>query len=128
MSTLVLVKRGEKIPEQDRRAANPLLVGDILIYPNLGDPVSKASKEVGFYFTVYPAAGAAPQSAIELLQNGKMVAQVPLALGAADATGRIQTVGRLPLDALTPDTYELRAVVKQGGNQIFRSAMLRVVD
>ena len=49
MSSLVLVKRGEKVPEKDRRADNPLLVNDVVIYPNLGEPVSKAAKEVGFY-------------------------------------------------------------------------------
>ncbi len=129
MSSLVLVKRGEKIAEKDRRIQNPLLVNDVLIYPNLGDPVSKASKELGFLFTVYPAAsGPAPQAAIEVIQNGKLIAQLPMTLGAADTLGRIQALGRLPIDALPPETYELRAVVKQGTDQIFRSAMLRIVD
>ena len=57
MSSLVIVKRGEKVPEKDRRADNPLLVNDVVLYPNLGDPISKAAKELGFYFAVYPAAG-----------------------------------------------------------------------
>ena len=57
MSSLVLVKRGEKVPEKDRRADNPLLVRDIVLSPNLGDAVSKASKEVGFYFAAYPVQG-----------------------------------------------------------------------
>ena len=47
---------------------------------------------------------------------------------AADAAGRIQQVGRLPLDQLAPGTYELRAVVKQGSEQVFRSTMLRIVE
>ena len=84
MSSLVLVKRGEKVADKDRRADNPLLVKDVVLYPNLGEPVSKAAKELGFYFTVYPAAGApAPAAAIQLLLNGKLVAQVP-----DDAAGR----------------------------------------
>jgi hypothetical protein len=37
-------------------------------------------------------------------------------------------LGRLPLDQLTPDTYEMRAVVKQGDAQVFKSVMLRVVN
>jgi VWFA-related protein len=129
MSSLVLVKRAEKVPEADRRADNPLLVKDVILYPNLGEPVNKSAKEVGFYFAAYPAAGrAAPEASIELLQDGKPVAQVPIPLAAADRLGRIQQAGRLPIEQLPPGTYELRAVVKQGEAQIFRSTMLRVVE
>jgi len=129
MSSLILVKRGEKVPEKDRRAENPLLVKDLLLYPNLGDPVSKASKEAGFFFTVYPAPnGPAPQAVLELMLNGTIVAQLPMPLSPADASGRIQQLGRLPLDQLSPDTYEMRAVVKQGDAQVFKSVMLRVVN
>jgi hypothetical protein len=129
MSSLVLVKRAEKVPEADRRADNPLLVKDVILYPNLGEPVNKSAKEVGFYFAAYPAAGgAAPEASIELLQDGKPVAQLPIPLAAADRMGRIQQTGRLPIEGLPPATYELRAIVKQGSAQTFRSAMLRIVE
>jgi VWFA-related protein len=129
MSSLVLISRGEKVPEKDRHADNPLLVKDVVLYPNLGESVSKTSKEVGFYFAVYPAQGApAPESVILLLLDGKPVVQVPMPLAASDASGRIQQVGRLPLDQLAPGTYELRAVVKQGTHQVFRSTMLHIAE
>jgi VWFA-related protein len=129
MSSLVLVKRGEKVPEKDRRAENPLLVRDIVLSPNLGDAVSKTSKEVGFYFAAYPAQGKpAAECIIELLLNGKPVAQIPLPLSAADAKGRIQQVGRLPITDLASGTYELRAVVSQGSDQVVRSSVLRIVE
>jgi VWFA-related protein len=129
MSSLVLVKRAEKVPEADRRADNPLLVKDVILYPNLGEPVNKSAKEVGFYFAAYPAAGgASTEATIELLQDGKPVARVPIALAAADRTGRIQQAGRLPIEQLPPGTYELRAIVKQGDAQAFRSSTLRIVE
>jgi hypothetical protein len=131
MSSLILVKRGEKVPEKDRRADNPLLVKDAVLYPNLGEPVSKASKEVGFYFACYPVDGqSAPISAIELLDDrGKTIAQLPMELApAAPGTKRIQQVGRLPLDQIAPGTYELRAIVKQGSEQVYRSVMLRITE
>lgn len=129
MSSLVLIKRGEKVPEEDRRSDNPLLVKDVVLRPNLGEPVSKSAREAGFYFAVYPAPGGpGPESSIELLRNGALVARVPLPLAAADASGRIQQVGRLPLDQLSAGTYELRAVVKQGAQQVARSAMLGITD
>ena len=129
MSSLILVKRGEKVPASDRRSGNPLLVNDVILYPNLGEPVSKATKEVGFYVAAYPASGgAAPEASIELLLDGKLIAQLPIPLAAVDASGRIQQTGRLPLAQLTPGTYDLRAVVKQGAEQVFRSTMLRITE
>ena len=128
-SSLILTGRAERLTEKDRRLDNPLLVGDILLYPNLGEPVSKKAKEAGFFLTIYPAAGgAAVQSVLELLDNGKPLAQIPLPLAAADAQGRIQQTGRLPIDQLTPGTYELRVVLQQGSIRLTRSALLRIVE
>jgi VWFA-related protein len=131
VSGLVQIKRGEKIKlsEKDRPASNPFLVNDTLLYPNLGDPVSKTAKEVGFYFVIYPATGgAAPSASMELMQDGKLAAQIPMPLAAADDNARIQQVGRLPLDTLAPGIYELRAVVKQGTETAVRTTILRIVD
>jgi hypothetical protein len=129
MSSLVLVKRGEKIEAKDRRPSNPLLVNDTVLYPNLGETVSKAAKEIGFYFVVYPAKpGPAPAAVLQLLEDGKAAAELPMQLNAADGVGRIQQVGRLPLDRIAPGTYELRVVVKQGQQQLFRSAMLNIAE
>jgi VWFA-related protein len=129
MSSLVLVKRSEKVAANERRDDNPLLVKDVVLYPNLGEPVSKAAREVGFYFAIYPAADqAAPESTIQLLQNGRLLANLPMPLAAREPAGRIPQVGRLPLDQLAPGTYELRAVVKQGGEQVARFTLLRVTE
>jgi VWFA-related protein len=129
MSSLVIVGRAEKVPPKDRRKDNPFLVDDVVIYPNLGEPVSRKAKEVGFFVTVYPArGGAAPEAVLDLLQNGKALGQIPLALGAADAAGRIQQTGRLPIDQLAPGTYELRVAVKQGTVQLARTALLRITE
>jgi len=127
LSSLVIVKRSEKLAEKDRRPDHPLLVGDTLLHPNIGEPVSKAAKELGFYFVAYPAKnGPAAESTIEVMLNGKLVAQVPLPLPAADASGRIQQVGRLPLDQIAPGTYQLRAIVKQGASQVTNTALVRI--
>jgi VWFA-related protein len=128
-SSLILTDRAEKVREQDRRKDNPFLVNDVLIYPNLGEAISRKAKEVGFFFTVYPArGGAAPEALLDLLSNGKPLGQQQLPLAAADSSGRIQQTGRLPIDQLAPGTYELQIVVKQGGVQLVRTATFRVTD
>ena len=128
MSTLVLIARAEKVPEKERRKDNPLLVNDLLVYPSLGEPVSRKTKEVGFFFTVYPARGGAPDASLDLIQNGQSLGHIPLPLGAADASGRIQQTGRVPIEQLAPGTYELRVSVKQGTTQLARTAILRIVE
>ena len=129
MSSLVVVRGGETVPEKDRRAANPMLVNGIALTPNLGDAISKASKELPFYFAIYPAKqGRGPDVTIELLQNGQPITRLPMPVPPADASGRVQQLGRLPLDQLAPGTYELRAIVRQGDQQVTRSSLLRIID
>jgi VWFA-related protein len=129
MSSLVLVRSGETVPEKDRRPDNPLMVNGVALAPNLGDAIGKASKEVTFYFAVYPGKqGSGPDVMIELLQNGRPVSRLPMPVPPADASGRIQQLGRLPIDQLASGTYELRAIVKQGDQQAMRSTLLRIAD
>jgi VWFA-related protein len=128
MSSLVIVKRTEQVGA-DEPKTGPLFVKDVLLYPNLGEDISKGNKAVGFFFTVYlGAAGTTPEAVLELIQNGQPMAQVQLPLDAPDASGRIQQLGRLPVDALAPGTYELRAIVKQGSEQVFQSATLHIAS
>jgi hypothetical protein len=129
MSSVVLVKRGEQVPEKERRADNPLLVHGVALSPNLGDPVSKSAKEIAVFFTIYPSAARGLDAVvIQLLQNGKVAAQLPMPAPPADASGRIQQLGRIPLEALAAGTYEVRAVVKQGNEQVSGSTTLRLVE
>ena len=115
LSSVVAVRRVEKVPEDQRLPNSPLYVGEQLLTPSMGEPFSKATtKELPFYFVVYPAAGGTPTAMLSLLSAGKVLAEAPLELAAADAKGRIPQVSRIPLEALPPGTYELRIAVKQG--------------
>jgi hypothetical protein len=129
MSALMLVKRSEKVAARERRDDNPLLVNDVVLYPNLGEPVSKAAKELAFYFVIYPGDEQPPPACeIQLLQNGQLLAELPMPLAPREPSGRVPQLGRLPLDQLAPGTYELRATAKQGDQQVSRTAILRIVD
>ena len=129
VSSLVVVKRAEQVAEKERRPQNPLLVNGLVLSPNLGDPVSKAAKALAFYFAVYPAKeGSGPNIRIELIQNGKVAVQLPMPVPPADASGRIQQLGQLPLEQIAPGTYELRVVASQGAQQVTRSTMVRIAE
>jgi VWFA-related protein len=129
MSSLVLVGGADEVPQAERRAENPLQVNDVVLRPNLGEPIPRTSKEAVFYFAVYPAPGSdRPHAMIEVLQNGRRVAEVPMLVAEPDASGRVQQLGRLPIAGLVPATYELVVTVKQGDEHVSQSTMFRIVD
>src|SRR5215468_5777260 len=122
LSSVTIIQRAEQMKE---KTDSPFLVGDqLLVYPNLGEPVRKSAKQMGFYFSVYPAKGAteAPKLTLEVLQDNKSVAKVPLKLSAPDANGRIQYASALPLDSLIAGSYELKISVSDGKSAVSRSA------
>ncbi|HKQ89624.1 MAG TPA: VWA domain-containing protein [Blastocatellia bacterium] len=126
LSSVVIIQRAEQVKE---KIDSPFLVGDqLLVYPNLGEPVRKSGKPMGFYFNVYTAKGAseAPNLTLEVLQNNKSVAKVPLKLGAPDSKGRIQYASALPLDSLNPGNYELKISVSDAKSAVSRSAAFTV--
>ena len=115
LSSLVAVRRAEKVPEAQRVPGSPLYVGEQLLTPSMGEPFSKATtRELPFYFVVYPTRDGTPTASLSLVSAGKVLAEVPLELAAADAKGRIPQVSRMPIEAIPPGTYELRVLVKQG--------------
>jgi VWFA-related protein len=129
LSSLMIVRRGEKVSESDGLAGNPLCVGDTLLYPNLGTPLrAGVDKELPFFFTVYLGAGGKATASLEVLQNARPLATVPLELGEPDSSRRIQQVSRIPIDQLAAGTYELRVTVRQGTTGVTHTAPFRIVS
>ena len=127
LSSLVIVGRTERVSGTEVKTGAPLYYGDVLMYPNLGDPVSRATdKELSFYVSLYPAVGhPVKQVMLELLHNGQRVANGPLTLGKI-LENRIQHVGRLPLDGVPPGTYELKVTASDDQTERTRSTFFTV--
>ena len=130
MSSLVLVNRIEDVkdaPSPEVGIAPPLYVGQTLLYPNLGETIRKtATAELPFYFTLYGDLQGVKVYA-QLLQNGRALAESPVALPAASGS-RVQHVGRLPISALPAGTYELRIRVTDAGHEVSRTAYFTLQD
>ncbi len=129
-SSLIIVARIEETGNPAAtvsRASAPLWVGSLLLYPNLGEAISKArTPDVPFYFVLY-GISQAPTARVQLLSNGRSIADVPLQLPAA-IDARIQHVGRLPIATLPAGTYELRIAVTDGAREVTRSAFLTITE
>ena len=114
----MLVSRIEETDDAPRSPAAsrpPLYVGRTLLYPNLGEPISKsAAKELPFYFTLYGDVGAGRR-------HRAAAAQRPGARrGAGDAARRrrlpaCSTSAGCRSPTLPAGTYELRIIVKDAG-------------
>jgi VWFA-related protein len=127
LSSLFVVQRVEKVPAGDRDDENPLYYGDVLAYPNLGQPVSKsADPELAFAFTVYPEGKPLGGAQLELLKGGQPIGAAPLTLEAPDAQGRVQQISRLPMEAFEPGSYELRVMVQAGDAVLTRSTRFTI--
>ena len=56
---------------------DPLYVGDVLVYPNLGEPIRKSTdKALTFYIVVMQGSGAAPQARLEIVRDGRTLGSV----------------------------------------------------
>ena len=122
MGTPFIVRRAEIVAEPQRDPGNPLYFGELLLYPNVGQPLSKLTdKELAFGFTAYDGHDGPLTATLQLLKSGQPVATVPLALGAANPHGRVNQISKLPLEPLEPGNYELRVTVTAGTQQVMRA-------
>ena len=128
ISNLVVVGRAQKLAATDQQT-NPFRVGELMLFPNLGEPLHKAgSKGLSMFLTIYPPRGSttAPKMSIELAQAGQHLGQLPITLPAPDLNGRIQYTGTIPLDPFPPGEYELKATVSDGVTKAVRSERFTV--
>ena len=102
----------------------------MIVNPYLGEPIQKTMKQVPFYFTVYVPTGSAakPKLTIELLREGRALAEIPGQLPDADSFGRSQFVAALPLDKIPAGTYELKITVSGDSTSVSRSRSFTIVD
>ena len=130
MSSLVLVSRIEDLGESftpSSPVVAPLYVGRTLIYPNLGEPITRsASSELPFYFTLYGTIDDVKASA-ELLRNGQRLAEAPIELPLSTRSP-VQHIGRFPIGALPGGTYQLRIRVSNDRQEIARTAFFTIRD
>ena len=101
----------------------------MLVYPNLGEPVSKAAgNQLTLFVTVYTAKGdtTAPKLSLEIARAGHSVGHLSYDLHAPDQTGRIQYVSVISLDKFQPGDYELKLAVRAGAHMAARSEHVRV--
>jgi VWFA-related protein len=131
LSSVVLVGRAEKVSPAETQSENPLLYGETLIYPNMGEPFRKStSTAVGFFFAVYGVKDALPPATatIEVYKGDQAAGRVTANLPAPDAAGRIQYAGALPLQGFPAGSYRIKVTATTGSGVDSRQASFTVSE
>ncbi len=129
LSDVVFLKRAEPAgAANEEMRGNPFRVADMIVSPNLGEPIRRSLKQAPFFFTAYTRPGARPRLTIELRQQGRTLAQMPGELPEPDAAGRIQYLAGLPLEKIPAGSYELRVTVGDASASVTRSGYFTLED
>jgi VWFA-related protein len=131
LSSVMVLKRAERLTADEQKRDQPFHLGELLVYPNLGEPVFKsAGKQLTFFFTAWPAKGSTNplKVTVEIFQNHKRVGQTSSQLPAADEQGRIKYASAFPLDKFQPGVYELKVTVDDGKNSASHSTQFTVAS
>ncbi|MCM3870059.1 MAG: hypothetical protein ND895_05110, partial [Pyrinomonadaceae bacterium] len=130
LSDVVVLKRAEPANGADEKRSNPFHVANMMVNPYLGEPIPRSLKQVPFFFTVYIPSGTStkPKLTIELLREGRTLAQIPGELPDADALGRSQFVAALPLEKIPAGSYELKITVSAETTSVSRSRSFTILD
>jgi hypothetical protein len=127
VSSLVVVRRGERVARSEVDATNPLFIDDVLIYPSVEEPISRREKEIRLYFDVSAKSTDGITATLEVIRGSESIGALAVPLEAADTTGRIRQLVGLPTATLEPDLYTLRLTVSQGSTRHLRDARVTIV-
>jgi VWFA-related protein len=129
LSSVAVLKRAERLTAEEQKRDEPFHFGELLVYPNLGEPISKSrAKQLAFFLTAWPARGSttALQLTFEILQAGRPLGKSSAQLPAADDQGQIKYASSFPLNEFQPGIYELKVTVGDGKNRVSRSTRFTV--
>ncbi len=125
VSSLVVVDHTEPADAGDGN--NPLVVGTVLAYPNLGRPIPRTpAGTVALLISLIAASD--PTATLELLAGGTSLARAPLPLPPRDLKGRVKQVWSIPVSALEPGVYTLRVKITAGTASASRDATITIVQ
>lgn len=124
LSSVAVLQRAERLTAEEQKRDQPFRFGELLVYPNLGQPIAKsAAPQLAFFFTAWPVKGSTEPLlvTIEILQNQRSLVKTPGQLPAPDELGQIKYASSFPLDKFQPGAYELKVTIADGKSSVTRS-------
>jgi VWFA-related protein len=94
--------------------AGLLRYDDVVLQPNVGDPVGRGGADLAFSITAWPGANRPVEATVEVVRDGRLVAASPAVPLRPEDGGRLRLVSSLPTAGLAPGEYELRVTLRDG--------------
>ena len=129
VSSVSVLRRAEQLSPDEQKRDQPFRVGDLLVYPNLGEPILKSSaKQLAFFFTAWPSKGSTSKLKVtmEILQNNRSLGKTSGQLPEPDGQGQIKYASSFPLDKFQTGAYVLKVTVSDDKNSVIRSTNFTV--
>lgn len=127
LSSIVTVKRAEKLSAGERKDSHPLHFGELLLYPSVNEPFQKSvSKEIPFFFTAYGTGAGSSKFVAELTKDEQLVGKTANSLPGADAQGRVQYASAFPSEKFEPGEYQLNITLTTAQGSSSRSTKFTV--
>jgi VWFA-related protein len=123
LSSVSVLKRAERLSAEEQKTDQPFHFGELLVYPNLGEMISKSqAKQLAFFVTAWPAKGSSAnmQLTFMILQNHKALGKSSTPLPAADERGQIKYASSFSLADFQPGVYQLEVMVSDGKSNVNR--------
>ena len=130
LSSVAVLSRAERLRAEEQKLDQPFHFGELLVYPNLGEPVRKSvTQQLAYFFTAWPAKGstASLQLTVEILQNGRTLGKTTGQLPTPDELGQIKHASSFALDQFKFGSYELKLTVNDGKNSVSQSTSFTIV-
>ena len=116
LSEIAVVKRTEAVPSGALPTEDPLRQGSTRIVPFLAEPSIGAGGDLSLFLVAYTRPGGERADLLlEVVRDGRVIAQTLSELPEADSFGRAPFRTTVPTGGLAPGRYEVRVLVKQGG-------------
>jgi hypothetical protein len=126
LSSVAVLKRAERLTPEEQKHDQPFHFGELLVYPDLGEPISKKAGQLAFFLTVWPTKGSTANLTFVILQNGRPIGKSSAQLPAPDAEGRIKYASSFSLNDFQPGAYELQVIVSDRENSASRTTSFTV--
>ena len=129
VGSLMVLNRAQPIAETKQDDSNPMVWNDLVLYPNVGEPIRRStSKTVSFFLPIVSRSVADLSASLELFKDGQVAGATPLAVPKPDGAGKLAVMGQLPIEGFPPGEYLLKATIRHGASSEVREARFTVTN
>jgi VWFA-related protein len=129
ISDIALVRKMDRIHDEDDDPAEPLRYDKDAVTPNLTGELAQNTKGLSLFFILHPdpAVKDAPMLEMQVVHNGAEGRRIPLPIKMSSDGAALPYLASFGNAALTPGDYTVKAFFNQGGKSVQQQIAFHVV-